>query len=183
MTDDTLLKTATLHERLADERVASSMRNNTSCIGSNLDYMQRRLRELDSDISLLSSGIADRKSQIGLLQGQKRQVERRIKQKKEWVERFERHIRPLEEKYDDMVSNLRQQQVDLVDKYRESLDLLMEQFDFFPAYKRPQDEDSEWFGGREKPKSTFSSKNDHKVAFEKAFSVRKRQKEYGKNNK
>ncbi|KAL0209632.1 hypothetical protein RCL1_008470 [Eukaryota sp. TZLM3-RCL] len=174
------LRTSTLDERLADERTSFSLINKSSVIGNQLDNLKHHLQTLNDEISILSNGISERKSQLGLLQGQRRQLVRRINLNNQWMERFSQYIKPLEDKYDSLVSSLRDQQMDLADKYKESMSLLIEKFDFHPQFKTPHDEqiDAEWFGGVQKPTSTFQSKNSQKAAFDKAFSVRKRMQEY-----
>lgn len=98
------------------------------------------LKEIQREIKLLEEGVEEYGNQINLLEERKKDINKGMVKSQEWCARFDQLIGPFEAKYEECKAEVKVSFDHAKSKYHESLQKLIEDFGFHPAFKRWFDE-------------------------------------------
>ena len=94
------------------------------------------LRALMKDIALLEDGVQEYQDQIDLLNEKKGDIQKSMIKDEAWCAKFRQLIGPFEAKYEECKAEVKVSFDHAKTKYHESLQKLIDDFGFHPAFKR-----------------------------------------------
>ena len=123
-------------KELAQEKQANAM----SGVSTTILHKNHELEKLQREIRELEEGVYEYQAQIDLLEERKSDIRKGQKDDLAWCETFNELIGPFEAKYEDCKAEVKESFEYAKGKYHESLQKLIDDFGFHPAFKRWFDE-------------------------------------------
>ncbi|TMW65090.1 hypothetical protein Poli38472_009257 [Pythium oligandrum] len=118
---------------------AYTMNRVTSGVSGVLESLQMRIDMLDREIKADEKGKQDYDDQLFRLNERRTDYENKLRQCRDWIETFESKIRPLEGKYDATTQLMQEQYGDAKLRHAQGIQVLIDQFDYHPEFKRYSD--------------------------------------------
>uniref|UniRef100_A0A7S3DC27 Uncharacterized protein n=1 Tax=Palpitomonas bilix TaxID=652834 RepID=A0A7S3DC27_9EUKA len=115
------------------------LNSNASNIANLLENAQTAVEQLNTEIKADDKGIEDWERQLGYLTRRKRDLEKRIEANTKWATSYDGEIGPFTQKYDNFTSDLGKLYDNAKEKHAGGLDILKEEFEYHPAFKRWHD--------------------------------------------
>ena len=98
------------------------------------------LKDLEHEIKALEDGVQEYQDQVDLMEDRKSDLRKIVTREQEWCDNFNRLIGPFEAKYEESKAEVKVSYDHAKTKYKESLQKLIDDFGFHPAFKRWFDE-------------------------------------------
>ena len=98
------------------------------------------LKDLNTEIRAVADGVREYEDNMKLLRQERVGLEKKIKEHQEWCDTFNKSIGPFEEKYEQSLKVVKESYDFAKMKYEASLQRLIDDFGFHPAFKRWFDE-------------------------------------------
>ena len=111
-----------------------------SGLTGNVMHKELRLADLEKEIKAIKDGVDEYQAQVDLLRDAQKDHRKTIAKHEEWCATFERLIGPFEAKYEESKAEVAKSYEFAKGKYHESLQKLVDDFGFHPAFKRWFDE-------------------------------------------
>merc|ERR1711998_679297 len=124
----------------AKEGQQIGIRNNSSVISGVIEHKKQEIANLDKEIVADREGVKEYQDKIDLLQQRKNDLLKQIEQDKVFCAHFDENIGPFEREYYKCQDQVREKYDCAKVAYKDSLQLLIKEFGFHPAYKRWHDE-------------------------------------------
>ena len=126
--------------RLAKEREVDAQKLSVSALSGGVMHKHLELAALEKEIKALEEGVQEYQDQVDLFEEKKHDIEKKIAPDRTWCETFDQMIGPFEQKYEDCKAEVKVSFDYAKTKYAESLQKLIDDFGFNPAFKRWFDE-------------------------------------------
>ena len=112
---------------------------NSSAIGTVLAVIKTQMDQLDKQIREDEKGKKEYSDQLGRLN--KRKIDRltRFNKNQKWAKEFDGQIGPFEAKYKGLTKDIAGLYENAKVQHAKGLDVLKREFNYHPAFKRPQD--------------------------------------------
>ena len=94
------------------------------------------LKKVENEIKILEEGVQEYQDQIDLMEERKRDIRKAMVEKDAWCKTFDRLIGPFEAKYEECKAEVKVSFDHAKGKYHQSLQKLIDDFGFHPAFKR-----------------------------------------------
>ena len=117
-----------------------SQQRQVSALSGGVLHKQLELTDIEREIKILEQGVQEYQDQINLLDEQKVDISKKIAPELTWCNTFDRLIGPFEQKYEECKAEVKVSFDHAKTKYQESLQKLIDDFGFHPAFKRWFDE-------------------------------------------
>ncbi|KAJ0396951.1 hypothetical protein P43SY_003654 [Pythium insidiosum] len=126
-------------KQLPSTKDALTMNRVTSGISGVLETLQMKIDLLDREIRADESGKQEYDDQLFRLGERRRDLDNKLQQCRDWITTFESKIQPLEGKYDATTQLMQQQYEDAKLRHAQGIQVLIDQFDYHPEFKRYSD--------------------------------------------
>ena len=127
---------AATRDRRRKELECASQKRSVSGISGGVLHKQLELDAMNREIKILKEGIQEYQDQIDLQNDRKNDLQKGKVSHIEWCDRFDLLIGPFEQKYEECKSEVKVSFDHAKTKYQESLQKLIDDFGFHPAFKR-----------------------------------------------
>ncbi|GLD99552.1 hypothetical protein PINS_up008278 [Pythium insidiosum] len=134
-----LVYPAAAKKQLPSAKDAHTMNRVTSGISGVLETLQMKIDLLDREIRADESGKQDYDDQLFRLGERRRDLDSKLRQCRDWIATFESKIQPLEGKYDATTQLMQQQYEDAKLRHAQGIQVLIDEFDYHPEFKRYSD--------------------------------------------
>jgi len=130
---------------MARDRHAKNLKNEAtrrlySGVTGAIVHKELELKRLETEIKELKAGVQEYGDQMDLLNKQKATLEKKVKVAQDWMDAFDGSIGPFEAKYEESKATVKVSYDYAKGKYKASLQKLIDDFGFHPAFKRWFDE-------------------------------------------
>jgi len=98
------------------------------------------LKNLEADLKAISEGVQEYQDQVDLMNDRKQDLGKIAKVEQAWCDNFNKLIGPFEAKYEESKAEVKVSFDFAKTKYKDSLQTLIDDFGFHPAFKRWFDE-------------------------------------------
>ena len=115
------------------------MNRTTSGIGGVLETLTQRVQILDAEIKADEDGKKEYDDQLEHLRRRKAELQARVAANEEWAKSFDTNLGPFQKKYEAMTEDMSHLYSDAKKKHQAGLNVLIKEFRYHPAYKRPGD--------------------------------------------
>lgn len=126
-------------KQLMSNKDSRAMNRVTSGIGGVLEAVQMRIEVLDREIKDDEKGKKDYDEQLFRLNKRKHDLLAKLRDCHDWITLFDSKIKPLESNYKDMTDNMQTQYNDAKLRHAQGIQVLMDNFDYHPEFKRFSD--------------------------------------------
>lgn len=126
-------------KQLMSTKDSRAMNRVTSGIGGVLEAVQMRIEVLDREIKDDEKGKKDYDEQLFRLNKRKQDLLAKLRDCHDWIALFDSKIKPLENNYKDMTDNMQTQYDDAKLRHAQGIQVLMDNFDYHPEFKRFSD--------------------------------------------
>ena len=113
-----------------------SQKRSVSGLSGGVLEKELTLKEMEKEMKLLEEGVQEYQDQIDLLNERKHDIEKSQIEDVAWCKVFDRLIGPFEAKYEDCKAEVKESFDKAKTKYHESLQKLIDDFGYHPAFKR-----------------------------------------------
>ena len=131
---------AMARERRRKELEIESQKLSVAGLSGGVLHKQLELDILEKDIKQIEEGVQEYQDQINLLEERKSDIQKGQVNVRAWCETFDQMIGPFEAKYEECKAEVKVSFDKAKTKYHESLQKLIDDFGFHPAFKRWFDE-------------------------------------------
>ena len=104
-----------------------------------IDTLKGQLARLEMEIKADEKGKFEFDLVIGQLETRKRDLQKRIDMNNVWAAQYDRSIGPFEAIYDNMTGEIGKTYDNAKSGHKRGLKVLLEEFGYHPAFKRPTD--------------------------------------------
>lgn len=126
-------------KKLMSTKDSRAMNRVTSGISGVLEAVQMRIEVLDREIKDDEKGKKDYDEQLFRLNKRKQDLLAKLRESHDWIALFDSKIKPLENNYKDMTDNMQMQYDDAKLRHAQGIQVLMDNFDYHPEFKRFSD--------------------------------------------
>ena len=126
-------------KKVVHRHEVTAMNRTTGGIGGVLDTLTQRMTTLDSDIKADGAGKKEYDDQLDHLRRRKDELKARVAANEEWAKAFDTNLGPFQKKYEAMTHDMSHLYDDAKKKHQAGLNVLIKEFRYHPAYKRPGD--------------------------------------------
>lgn len=123
-------------ERHRKELANEDQRLQVSGLSGAVLHKQMQYTDIMREIKILEEGVQEYQDQIDLLNEQKKDIQKQIVPHETWCATFRTLIGPFEAKYEECKAEVKVSFDYAKNKYHESLQKLIDDFGFHPAFKR-----------------------------------------------
>lgn len=127
------------NKQLASAKDAVRMNRVTSGIGGALEAMDLRMAMLEREIRADEKGKQEYDDQLLRLRKRREDIEAKLRECREWTELFESKIKPLEGRYSETTDGMQTLYDDAKMRHAQGIQVLMQNFDYHPEFKRWSD--------------------------------------------
>ena len=131
---------AMTRDRRAKELEVENQKRSVSGLSGGVLHKQLELTEMLKEIKILEEGVQEYQDRMNLLYENKHDIEKSLVQDAAWCKTFDRLIGPFGAKYEECKAEVKVSFDHAKTKYQESLQKLIDDFGFHPAFKRWFDE-------------------------------------------
>ena len=117
-----------------------SQKRSVGALSGGVLHKQLELADLERDIKIIEEGVQEYQDQINLLEERKHDIQKGLVDHHAWCKKFDVLIGPFEQKYEECKAEVKVSFDHAKTKYHESLQKLIDDFGFHPAFKRWFDE-------------------------------------------
>ena len=104
-----------------------------------IETLRIKLQVLDSELKADEDGKAEYERQIVRLKIKRDEIETRVKASKQWAEQYDRDIGPFQSTYGKNTEGMAAIYDEAKKKHSKGIQMLVEEFDYHPAFKRHSD--------------------------------------------
>eukprot|EP00227_Mantoniella_beaufortii_P013556 CAMPEP_0197575684 /NCGR_PEP_ID=MMETSP1326-20131121/1001_1 /TAXON_ID=1155430 /ORGANISM="Genus nov. species nov., Strain RCC2288" /LENGTH=143 /DNA_ID=CAMNT_0043138495 /DNA_START=236 /DNA_END=667 /DNA_ORIENTATION=+ len=134
------MKKPELPKPVTSERSTSKFNSASSALSGSLEGLERQKKELEADIKTDEAGVFDYEQLLFRLRNKKRELEGNMAGNEEWISGFKANIGPFEAQYNALVEEIHSLYGDAKEKHAKGVQILVDEFQYHPAYKRWDDE-------------------------------------------
>ncbi|OQS06088.1 hypothetical protein THRCLA_20445 [Thraustotheca clavata] len=125
---------------LVNAKEAANMNRSTSGIAGVLETLQGKMDVLDKEIKADMKGKKDYEDELFKLQTRKEDILVKLKECQRWTDLFASKIQPLENSYKATTVEMSNEYDQAKVKHAQGLQVLIDNFNYHPEYKRYNDE-------------------------------------------
>ena len=122
------------------DRRKTELNMTTANVGSLIETLEVRLAALEAEIRADKEGVEDFGNDIARLEKKKALLARDSAQQREWCSQFDEQIGPFEARYSVLKTSIGGLYDEAKSKHARGLQLLIDKFDYHPAFKRWSDD-------------------------------------------
>jgi len=113
---------------------------NFSAIGAQVERLRVRLGHVDTEIKADTEGIEAYTQRLRRVKLEQEMLRVRLRRNREWAAQFATNVGPFEAKYDALTGEIGHLYDAAKEKHARALQLLMDEFNYHPAFRRPGDD-------------------------------------------
>ncbi|KAA0156505.1 hypothetical protein FNF27_01285 [Cafeteria roenbergensis] len=126
--------------RRVNSKQYSQLNVNFSAIGAQVERLRVRLGQVEAEIKADAEGMEAYSQRLRRVQLEQELIRVRLKRNKEWASQFATNVGPFEAKYDKLTGEIGTLYDAAKDKHARAVQLLVDEFRYHPAFRRPGDD-------------------------------------------